>query len=62
MNPLQPGERTVVYLDTLIVAVGNQNLASGGGGHSLKVGELTLIPPLGSWNEQKKWRELLSSE
>lgn len=61
-NPLQPGERTVVYLDTLIVAVGNQNLASGGGSHSLKVGELALIPPLSSWNQQKKWREQLSSE
>lgn len=36
------------YLDTLIVAVGDQYPAVGGGSHSLKVGELSFIPPLGS--------------
>lgn len=40
------------YLDTLIVAVSNQNPAAGGGSNSLKVGELPFIPPLRTWREQ----------
>lgn len=38
--------QNVLYLDTLIVAVSYQYPASGGGSHSLKVGELSFIPSL----------------
>lgn len=59
LQPLRlPGEGTGIYLDALVVAVSNQNLASGRGSHSLKVRELSLIPPLCSWNMAKKWIKL----
>lgn len=49
---------TGIYLDALVVAVSNQNLASRGGSYSLKVSELSLIPSFSSWNKAEKWIKL----
>lgn len=50
-NGLLEKRRAGLYLNTLIVAVGYQYPARGGGRHSLEVGELSFVPPLRSCRE-----------